>query len=329
MAVKKVIVSLQTMRLFASLGVVQYHLWHNYFGVTVCHPGTDFFLILVGMISALNLAGQIPSGNLWGYIRARYIRLYVTYIPLFILTLVIKWPEAACDWVLQSFLFIPTADRLPVIGATWMLSMFILFYFIFALAFLARTEVILWPIFAVWSVGVVSFNWLGWEPGLPVQWSNLFFNERNLDFIFGYVAGVILREGKLPQTFGRPLMWIGLVTVITGTTLLNLGFNSVNRTLLLGLPVTLFVLGLAYLEMHGIPDQLVRVLTWPSLVWLGGASYALYLSHGIYLRIWSSILPVAMSLIPIITLGAVLVAAVGYLCWEKPLLGYLKKSGNL
>jgi hypothetical protein len=127
------------MRFFAALGVVQYHLWENYFRISIAHPGTDFFLVLVGVVASYIHARQIPTGNWWRYIRDRYRRLYVTFIPLFIITLLVKLKEASIVWVVKSFLFIPLFDRLPVIGSTWMVSMFLLFYFLFSLCFWARS----------------------------------------------------------------------------------------------------------------------------------------------------------------------------------------------
>jgi len=320
------ITSLQTMRLFASLGVVQYHLWHNYLGVSIGHPGTDFFLVLVGVVAALAQAKRIPNGDWRGYTQARYIRLYITYIPLFIIVLVAKWDEATWDWALKSFFFIPMADRLPVICATWMLSMFMLFYFIFSLAFLVKSETILWFVFLFWAVGIVFYTWLGWTPGLPVHWSRLFFDERNLDFIFGYFVGVILRERYLSIHWGRRIFWFGIVGVITGTILLNLGINTIGRSLFIGLPVALFILGLANLEQHKASDFPIKILTSPWLVWLGGTSYVLYLSHGIYLQVWSRILPIAPILVPVISLGAIIAGVIGYILWEEPLLNSIKKK---
>ena len=109
MSSTKKIFSVQSMRLFASLGVVQFHIWSNYLGIVIGHPGTDFFLVLVGVLAALVQAKQIASSGWWNYIKARYVRLYITYMPLFFLVLAIKikWHEATWDWALRSFFFIP------------------------------------------------------------------------------------------------------------------------------------------------------------------------------------------------------------------------------
>jgi len=323
MNLTKKISSFQTMRLFASLGVVQFHIWSNYLGVVIGHPGTDFFLVIVGVLAALVQAKRIKTSGWWTYINARYIRLYLTYIPVFILVLVIKRHEATWDWVLRSFLFIPIPDRAPVIGATWMLSMFMLFYFIFSMAFLWKNELILLPIFFLWIVGIMCYTFIDWDAGLPPHWAGLLFNERNLEFLIGYAIGVILRRGQVSFPQGRLLFWVGLVSIIGSTLLLNINYDfvrHVGRSIIVGLPIAIFILGLATIEILNTTDYVVRVLTKPWLIWLGGTSYVLYLSHGLYLRIWNLIFPITQILVPFITIGALIVGAIGYYFWEEPLL---------
>ena len=123
-AAKRQFDSWQSLRLFASVGVLQYHLWQNYLQVNIGHPGTDFFLVLVGTVAALTQARRIPEGKWRRYFLSRMVRLYVVYAPLFLMTIGVKWNEATWDWMWRSFLFVPIADRLPVIGATWMLIAF-------------------------------------------------------------------------------------------------------------------------------------------------------------------------------------------------------------
>lgn len=318
--------SLQSLRIFAALGVVQFHLWHNHLDVNFVHPGTDFFLVLVGVVAAHNQASQIQNGNWWKYISGRYKRLYVTFVPLFIITLLAKLSEADVSWVVKSFLLIPMQDQSPVIGSTWMLSMFILFYFLFSIGFLLRTEKSVWAIFGVWLILILAYSFGGWSTGLPKVWSNLFFSERNIDFIMGYAVGTILRYEWVQSRHARIALWVGLAGILAGTVLLNLGNTQAARSLTIGLPTALFVLGIATLEQQHIESQLVKVLTVPALVWLGGTSYVLYLSHGMFFRVWSMVLPVNFMAVLPMTLGAMLAAALVYAFWEQPVLTYLKKG---
>ncbi len=316
--------SMQATRFFAALGVVQYHLWENYFGISIAHPGTDFFLVLVGVIAAYIHAKQIPNGNWWKYIRERYRRLYVAFVPLFIITLLVKLNEATIVWVMKSFFFIPMRDRLPVIGSTWMVSMFLLFYFLFSLCFLARTEKILWTLFLLWIVSILAYNFYNWNPAMPQEWSDLFFSDRNFEFIIGYLVGIVLRRNWLDRIQARVSLWLGLAALAVGTTLLNLGWHPMWRVLVVGIPVGLFILGLATLEIQKADDRIVKVLTTPWLVWVGGTSYVLYLSHVIFFHLWSLFLPVERIWVLPMTIGAILVGTMGYRYWENPILSSVK-----
>jgi peptidoglycan/LPS O-acetylase OafA/YrhL len=114
--------------------------------------------------------------------------------------------------------------------------------------------------------------------------------------------------------------------VIVGTVLLNLEFNTVTRVIFIGLPVAVFILGLATLEQKSVDDNIVRLLTVPWLVWLGGTSYVFYLSHGMFFRIWSRILPVTLVWVLPMIVGAIITGALGYIFWEQPILTYLKRG---
>ncbi len=317
------LLTLQTMRFFAALCVVQYHLWQNYLGITIGHPGTDFFLVLVGVVAAYTQARTISRLTWRAYISGRYIRLYITFIPLFLITLAAKWAEADLNWAWRSFLFIPIPNRLPVIGNTWMISMFLLFYFIFSLCFLMKTEKVLWVVFGVWAALIVMYNFFGLEPGLPQHWADLMFNERNLDFIMGYVIGIVLRNGWLQGQLSRMFLWVGMLGILGGTRALNSGYST-GRAFFVGIPVALFTLGLAALELEEPNSRLVKTLSTPWLVWLGGTSYVLYLSHSIFFQIWRRVLPVSIPWVLPMTVGAIMTAAFGYLFWERPFLAYIR-----
>ncbi len=317
--------SLQTMRLVAALGIFQYHLWENYLGISLAFPATDYFLVLVGVLAAMTQADRIGQGSWGGYMRARYIRLYITFVPLFFLTLAFKWQGADWRWILQSFFLLPMAERVPVIGSTWMLSHFLLFYFLFSLAYLFKKEAALWGVFAIWAVGIVAFNFLDWRAPLPHHWAQMLFYERNLEFIFGYGAGILLRQRRIKLAWGRGLFWLGTAGIVLSIILQNNSMSALGRSLYSGIPVTLFVLGLVSLEQQGAQDRVVRLLTWPWLVLAGESSYVLYLSHGIVLQAWDRIFSVTPVQVPLITICAIVIGVMGYVYWEKPMIHYLNK----
>ena len=107
--------SLQSMRLLASLAVFQSHLWTNYLGLSFVHPGTDFFIVLVGTAAALSDAGKIPEGGWKNYLIKRYLRLYITFIPIFLLYVIGGRDELTPDFLIRSFFFIPSPGRMPLV----------------------------------------------------------------------------------------------------------------------------------------------------------------------------------------------------------------------
>jgi peptidoglycan/LPS O-acetylase OafA/YrhL len=325
---KKRLNSLQSMRLAASLAVFQYHLWGNYLGQPFLHPGTDFFIVLVGMVAALSDADKIVQGEWKKYILGRYLRLYVTFIPVFLLYILAGRDEITPVFLIKSFFFIPlSGDRLPLVGPTWMLAMFLIFYWLFSLAFLFRRETSLIPIFSVWGGGCVLIRGFALHSPVFDEGFQMLFSIRNLEFIAGYAAGWLVRTGRISGTWGGKLMGAGLLLLLASVLLLNSGEYDISiRVMLYGMSMTLVVSGLASQERAAVNNVSMWMATHPWLVWLGGASYVLYLTHNVVLRIWDTILPLMPWHAPLVTLVGLLVAALGYQFWEKPVLEFLRRK---
>lgn len=313
------------MRLFAAICVVEFHVWWNYLGVAIGHPGTDYFFVLVGFVAAYSQFGYIAKGKWSHYLADRAIRIYVAFIPLFLIDLFFKRRDATWDWVWRSFFFIPQGERLPVIGPTWMMSHFWLFYVIFAIVIWSRHESLVWWLFALWAIGIVAYLYGGWRTYLPPEWAELLFYERNLDFIFGYAAGTLLRRQIIRPYWARWCVWLGAAGVVVGTIVLNVDYLLPGRSLWLGLPVTLFVFGIAALEQSNTSSRWVSFLTWRWLVYFGAASYVIYLSHGLTIGAWNHVFPITPLWTPVVTICALLVGVLAYRLWEAPMIEHIKQ----
>jgi peptidoglycan/LPS O-acetylase OafA/YrhL len=90
--------------------------------------------------------------------------------------------------------------------------------------------------------------------------------------------------------------------------------------------MTLIAGGLASQEQAGIDHPGMRLITHPWIVWLGGASYVLFLIHNMLLRVWDGVLPLTPWQVPLITVAVVLVAALGYQFWERPVLAFARRK---
>ena len=324
----KRILSLQSMRLVASLAVFQYHLWTNYLNVTFLHPGTDFFVVLVGMVAALSEARRIPQGNWSKYIKGRYLRLYVTFVPIFILYLIAGWNSLSVEYIIKSFFFIPLPnEQLPLVGPTWMLAMFLIFYWLFSLAFVFRHESVLIPIFSLWGVACLLIYFFDVKFPVFNEGIQFAFGIRNLEFIGGYFAGWLVRSHKISVHISSRLLMMGVLGIIPAYWLLNsVNYSESLRVLIYGLLTVFIATGLAGLEQLGGWPNLMHWLTHPWLVWLGATSYVLYLSHNMLLRVWDTLIPITIFQIPLITIVGLVVAAVGYQFWEKPTLKLLRRK---
>ena len=307
--------------------VFQYHMWNNYLDLGFFEFGTDIFIVLVGFVSAVSQAHRIPDGN-WGkYIWRRYTRIYVVFLPVFILYAFAGRDPYEFIFFLKSFLFIPIANRLPLVGPTWILSLILIFYWLFSLAFIFRSERILIPVFALWGIACLAYSWFQWNPGLPVEWNNTLFNHRNIEFILGYLGGKALITQVIIPKAGKWMIALGTVGVIPGFFFLNNEFlDPIWRTFLIGIPTTIIILGFSVLEKHQSTNPLLSILLHPWLIWLGGTSYVLYLIHNMVLRIWDTIIPITPMQVPLITVAVIGMSAIGYQLWEKPVLENLRRK---
>jgi peptidoglycan/LPS O-acetylase OafA/YrhL len=314
------------MRLIASLAVMQYHLWHNYLGVDFLHPGTDFFIILVGMVAALSEARRIPEGNWKGYLGGRCLRLYVTFVPIFLLYMISGRDTLSVEYVLKSFFFIPMPDRLPLVGVTWMLAMFWIFYLLFTLAFVFKREWVLIPILGTWGIASMVITITHFKFPVFNEGFEIIFDIRNMEFAFGYLGGWLVRNRKITTPIASKFFVSGILCLLPAIWLLNTSDALDDyRVFLYGLTMAVIATGLAGLEQQGGWKGLIKVVTHPWLVWLGGASYVLYLTHNMVLRIWDALVPITILQTPIITIVVLVVAAIGYRYWENPVLNFFRK----
>lgn len=321
------ILSLQSMRLLASLAVFQYHLWHNYLDVTFLHPGTDFFLVLVGVVAALSEARHIPQGGWDKYILGRYLRLYVTFVPVFFLYMISGRDPLSLEFVVKSFFFIPIPDRMPLVGVTWMLAMFLIFYWLFSLAFVFRNEKMLIPVFGIWVTACLVIEFLDVHSPIFDKGFQILFDPRNLEFIFGYVGGWLVRSRKISGKLGGWIFAVGVVALIPSIWLLNTAEYPVGiRVLLYGISMALIATGLAGQEQQEVRNPVLWVMTHPWLVWLGGTSFVIYLVHNMLLRVWDSQIRITPIQVPVITVAVLIAAALGYQFWEKPLLAVFRRK---
>ncbi|MCA9932355.1 MAG: acyltransferase [Anaerolineales bacterium] len=342
----KKIYSLQVYRAIAAILVVLYHITdlsqtkfdYTFLGdfFSFGHTGVDFFFILSGFI-ILYVHGQDigQPKQIKRYLTKRFIRLYPIYwciasVKILIILLMpsfAKSYETDSGYLIKSLLLIPQWP-LPIIGAAWTLSYEILFYLLFGVAILVGTR---WTfkLAIVWTLaigGVLITN----SVSEPMFGRNLFvyflLNERNLEFILGCLAAFTVLNTKVK--YSKTIAVAGGTLFVLFGWCLSQGWGVFSFALTFGLASFLLVVGSASIEMR-------HYIRWPKLlVFLGDASYSIYLTHAMFFNIFLVILPRLglMSYLSPFWVAMIMVAAgitggsFVYLLVEKPLIYNLRKK---
>jgi exopolysaccharide production protein ExoZ len=253
--------SIQALRGIAACAVVFHHglggagtMPHARLGAV----GVDLFFVISGFIIATVAADKTPRR----FIADRVWRIF----PL--------WLIALLPWLVMKPINLPTlltsltlwpiwngAFHMPALGVGWSLSFEMLFYAAFALALATR------PIYPL-IIFALAF--------IASQFTDVaLLNFTGSPLIFEFLAGVLI--ARLPRTqLGLP------VTVLATAALLSapvyfyadvVGANAFARAMWWGLPSAFLVYGVLGLERH------LESRAAAPLIFLGDASYAIYLFH--------------------------------------------------
>jgi peptidoglycan/LPS O-acetylase OafA/YrhL len=293
------------------------------------HAGVDFFFVLSGFIIFHAHRADIGRpARLGFYIQRRFTRIFPFYWIIFAAAVaeVMLSPHAKppLGLFVRSFFLLPT-DNTPIIGVAWTLQQEMIFYTIFATIILNRRLGI--AAFAAWfayMVAVWSLS-LPHPPGAVDDLANYF----NFEFSFGMAAAWIAgRRSAIPAP--RILLLAGIVVFLAvGLAEDNGLVRNLNifTHLGYGLSALAMVLGLVGWERRG--DFAVP----PLLATLGGASYAIYLTHTLLIGIiWQVMLRLhldtalnAWGSYAVLVLGAILVAVALSFAVEKPVIALTRR----
>lgn len=305
--------SLQAGRAVAALAVVVHHavMAAKNFGaglpgqqwLELGYLGVDFFFVLSGFIIYHSTVGS--SKTTGRYARARFDRVYVPYFPIGIgiAVLYMLLPGLSGglrQWSWLSTLSLFPASSPPALSVAWTLQHEVTFYFIFGLAYFSGQ---LSRVLTVWGVLIVvnaAFGLLDWIPLKLI----------NLEFLMGVIVAALKERWK-------PHLAIGLVPAMFWFWLDREGSMRV----LIGLCCAVVVWWLVRSEEAGR----LKVPSW--LVFLGAASYAIYLTHSVTIAAVGRLLLGQSLLIASVGFIVGTAAGVGYfILIERPLLRHSRKS---
>ena len=228
--------------------------------------GVDFFFVLSGFIIAFSSNRLLDKGGGFGdYARARLIRIYVPYLPIGIgmLLLYLWFPNLSASdrtpGVLSSLTLLPSASP-PALSVAWTLIHELLFYALFSLIFVSR-RALCW-VLAVWALVIIGQAWVG-QP-LQSAWKYL-LSPLNLCFLLGVAVYYLTRNGVST--------WASVAGGIVGAVALALEADqsAPNRWLL--------ALGFAGFIVCALPAWAQRWSPGGGVLFLGAASYSIYLVH--------------------------------------------------
>ncbi len=250
--------------------------------------GVDIFFVISGFIMLVTSRNSTPGE----FMLRRIIRVVPLYwILTTLLAVVVLWhPEFfrttifTASYYLESLFFIPFANPghgwevAPLLVPGWSLNLEMLFYCIFALALFAAkgrrlllTGIVLFGLVIAARVFRNAYEYRQW----------LFLGDfRVLEFWMGMCVGELFLRGKLRISAGvsATILGCGFVAIFWRLDFLGLTRGDLLQNIITNaLPATLIVFGAVALE------QSRKVPAIRPLLFLGNASYSLYLSHLFFL----------------------------------------------
>lgn len=268
-------VSIQYLRAIAALAVVVLH-WSGGHARSPLHGGVDMFFVISGFVMVTSTDGRgVSFGKFMTARIERIVPLY-WFATLWAAAVLIgagHWPTAF-DWI-YSLLFIPHTSALhhalprePILGPGWTLCYEMFFYLVFgATLFLKarRQAIALTAIF----LGLFALRPLLADTGAT---GSSFTGP----LLFEFLAGSFIGWWSLATP--RPILSLPWAAVVLVAGLaFGAGIHAINpatpRVIGFGIPAACFVIAAVAAE-HKIGAVALK-----PLVFLGDASYAIYLFH--------------------------------------------------
>ncbi|MEH2450438.1 acyltransferase family protein [Nostoc sp.] len=256
--------------------------------------GVDFFFVLSGFIIFYIHQSDIGKPNKFNsFFFKRFIRVYPLYWSILAIKILVSVfntnknsiDQRSADEIIKAIFLLPQ-DRsileITFIGVSWTLSYEVFFYCIFGLLILKNTKISHSIIFA-WIIGII----LNFFDLLPIGENFLLrfiFDEHNLEFVLGCLAAYTI--SKYEFKFATSLIYASIFMLVLSVINTKYGEFNVSGTSSLvayGIPFMILIIGSVYLEV----SKTINIP--PILIYIGNASYSIYLTHGFFLSNISNI----------------------------------------
>src|SRR5258706_7223874 len=248
------------------------------------YAGVDLFFVLSGYIICRVCASR--EFHLRDFARKRFLRIYPFY-ALFSGLALLAWiinPASNLgesgptpSSIVDSFFILPQ-QHAPVLFVGWSLQHEVQFYLVVALLFALQLEVLLpLVLFAIFFAGILVHAAFG------INWSWLLLSPSHLDFALGALVffwrePIIALGWRLPLV-GGVVLFCATAAVTPESSYMTLDGVSAIRILGFGLGSCLLLIAATNTEFSSLPYSPALAILLAAGVYLGDASYTLYLSH--------------------------------------------------
>jgi exopolysaccharide production protein ExoZ len=299
------------------------------------NAGVDIFFVISGFIMAYTRRDNAAGLRDARVFITRRIERVVPLYWLWTIAVLILWiagfihkahPFPGIKTIIASLLLWPLANTIgpfePLLPQGWTLSFEAYFYVFFAAALMVRVPDRLMAVFlslVFLAIFLVARNTTHDPSVLYLTGSALI-----CEFIFGVVAAQIAKM-IARMAIGTRLVYFALAAAVIAFFVIiyatSRGISIVNyRVIIYGIPAFAIVLGVVIYDM-------AKPVTSKALLFLGDASYSIYLSHGFVAMIAAGLLKKGLlhtanadMLCVIGTITAVALSSVTYPLIEKPVL---------
>ena len=287
--------------------------------------GVHVFFVISGYIMYLtNFARPVPFST-QRFLARRLIRVYPTYwsfVALYLAAEALLGTLPDLDGArLTGMLALAPDDAPRVIGPAWTLSYEIFFYLVFGLVMRLgeRLGPIVLTLLFLAAIGIGRVLHPSTMAGFVAT------NPLLLEFVAGVWIARLTGRGRAPGWLG----WVAVAAAVAGYAAgLAWGYDRLPSAIAWGVPSALLIAGAVVLERTA-PENGGGILR--RLSRLGDSSFSLYLCHILLVTLVATALralglaPPLLFLVPIVTIGCIVIAACFYRWVERPMVASLHR----
>lgn len=337
---KQKIVSLQVLRALAAIlilmchgtGMVRGKLHYDYLNLFFTFSGAnvDVFFVISGFIIYHSIKTRRPDYDVREFLLRRLARIFPIYwvalISTVLLFLLCKYLFPGTIFVsepiflLKSFFLIPNSINHRTLGISWTLSLEVIFYILAISLFYSRKAyfliLIMWTLFCITNLFFFHYDYRG----LLINFTHAYLHPAVVEFLLGSILAMYVLNNRL--YYKKTVLLIG-ITLFVSCVLLKFNSMYIPNEAAYGIPSILILYGL--LEIKKYPKI---------LIYLGNASYSIYLFHCTVILFLLKIIRVLgvenyiknIYLVSALFVLAMFICCIIYNYIEKPLLAYSYKK---